>query len=149
MTLKQQIQEDVKAAMRSGDSDTTGVLRMLLSSILNKEKEGAAGTELSDQVVQGIVITEVKKRKEAKEAFEKGGRAELAAKEGAEAQILQRYLPEQLSDEELRTIIQKAISQAGLSNLQNIGTLMGVLMPQVKGRADGSRVSQIVKELLS
>src|SRR3989344_831511 len=148
MTLKQQIQEDVKAAMRSGDSDTTGVLRMLLSSILNKEKEGAAGTELSNQVVQGIVITKVKNRKEAKEAFEKGGRAELAAKEGAEAQILQRYLPEQLSDEELRTIIQKAISQTGVSNLQNIGTLMGVLMPQVKGKADGSRVSQIVKELL-
>jgi len=149
--MKQKIQEDVKAALRQGDSLKTGALRMLLASFINKEKalQQVQGKQpLTEEDMQDIVASEVKKHREAIEGFEKGRRQEMAEKERKEMEILQAYLPEQLSEEEIRQLVQKAIKEIGASNPQDMGKVMAQLMPKVKGKADGALVSKVVKELL-
>ena len=162
--MKQRIQEDVKQAMRERDEIKVGALRMLLSSLLNKEKEKRytiskddremAEQELNEKAalgveeIQDIISSEVKKRREAIEGFEKGQRPEMAEKERKEMEILQQYLPEQLSEEQVRELVKEAIETTGAAGPQEMGKVMGQLMPKVKGKVDGGLVNRIVKELL-
>ena len=165
MNLRSSIQEGIKEALKAHDPVLVGTLRFLFASIVNKEKEKryklskenpklsqeqlAKQSELQDQEVLGVVASEAKKYKESIEAFTKGGRKDLVEKEQKELEILQRYLPEQLSEEELRKLVQEAIASTGAAGAQDTGKVMAAVMPKVKGKADGSVVSRIVKEFLS
>lgn len=145
--MKQNIQEDLKEAILQKDELKKGTLRMLLAALVNKEKEKNLGP-LSEEQIQSVVLYEVKRRKEATEAFEKGGRPEMAEKERKEMEILQKYLPEQLSEDQVRELVKDAISQTGAVKAQDMGKVMAALMPKVKGKADGAFVSALVKEFL-
>ncbi|MDR0899377.1 MAG: GatB/YqeY domain-containing protein [Lactobacillaceae bacterium] len=146
MTLKEQLNEDMKAAMKAKDKDTLAVIRMVKAAISNKEIEDG---ELDDTAVLGILAKEVKQRQDTLNEVSKAGRDDLVEQNQKEIGILQGYLPEQLSDEELRQIIEKAVSDSGASSLADMGKVMGIVQPEIKGRADGSKASQIVKEILS
>jgi uncharacterized protein len=151
MSLQQQISDDLKASMKARDRARTGALRMLLASLKNAavaEGKGPQG-ELSDEAVVKLVQTEVKRRREAAAAFREGGRDEQAAAEEAEAEVYAVYLPAQLGDDELAGIVDETITEVGASGPQDMGQVMKAVMPKVQGRADGSRVSGMVKERLA
>jgi uncharacterized protein len=148
MAAKIKLQEDLKAALKARDAVKAGTIRLLLAAITNKEKEGKE-RELSDEEIQSVVATEAKKRRESIEAFLKGGRPELAEKEKQELGVLLSYLPEQLSEEQIRQLVKEAIAKTKAQSPKDMGKVMGVLVPQTKGKADGALVSKIVKELLS
>ena len=145
--MKQDIQEDLKEALLQKDELKKGTLRMLLAALVNKEKEKNLGP-LTEEQIQNVILSEVKKRKEATEAFKKGGRPEMAEKERKEMEILQKYLPEQIPEEEIRKLVKEAIEQTGAATSQEMGKVMAALMPKIKGKADGAFVSALVKELL-
>ena len=148
--LKQKIQEDLKQSMLARDEFRTSAIRMLKSAIQYHEiQKGGAGYEATDEDVIEVIGREVKKRNEAIELYKKGGRQELADKEQKELEILKSYLPEQMSEDEIRKLVEEAISQTGAKTPQDMGKVMGTLMPKVKGRADASLVSNIVREFLS
>ncbi|MDO8473992.1 MAG: GatB/YqeY domain-containing protein [bacterium] len=165
MFSRQSIQEDLKQSMLKKNELRTGTLRMLLAAVSNKEKEKRykmskaepnlseqelqAKSELSLQEVQDAVSSEVKKRREAAEGFEKGGRKEQAEKERQEMEILLPYLPTQLSEDEIRQLVKDVIAKVRAAGPQDFGKVMGVLAPQTRGKADGNLVSKIVKELLT
>lgn len=162
MGLREKIQEDLKGALKEKREVETLVLRQLSAAFLNKEKEKRfklskekpeADLEKEGQLTEGeatgVVSSEAKKRKESISEFEKGGRAELAEKEKKELAILEKYLPEQMSEEELKKLAQEAIEKVGASDQKDMGKVMAELMPQLKGKADGSLVSKTVKDLLS
>jgi uncharacterized protein len=144
--LLEQINQDLKEAMKSKEADLTSVLRMLISAIRNKEitlrKDGQA--ELSDEQVLEVISSEVKKRRDSIEAYISGGRQELADKENSEIKILEKYLPEQMSDEELEKVVKEVIGAGD----ENFGKVMGQVMAKVKGKADGGKVGEMVKKLL-
>lgn len=147
--LKDQIIQDLKNAMLAKDEVKLSVVRMLKSAIQYYEiNKGGAGYEATDEDVIDVVGKEIKKRKEAIELYEKGNRQELADKEKSEIDILQVYLPEQLSEDEIRKLVDDAVSQSGATTIQEMGKVMGILMPQVKGKADTSMVSNLVREKL-
>lgn len=147
--MKQKILDDLKQAMKERNQEKISVLRMLKSEIKNEEIAKMKKEEgLSCEEVVTVIQRMVKQRKDAAGQFEAGGRPELAAKERAEIKILEEYLPEQLSDDELKAVIQKTIDELGTSGPINMGKVMGVIMGQVRGRADGNRVKTIVCELL-
>ena len=147
MTLRQRLQDDMTAAMRSGDALRRDVLRMVLSSIYNIEK--AKHVTLTEDEVLGVVTKEVKTRRESVDAFRKGGREDLAAKEEAEIAILNDYLPQQLSDEELRALVEQAVAESGATGARDLGKVMGVLSPRIRGRADGRTASGMVAQALA
>lgn len=165
-SLREKIQEQVREALKNKEQLKLSVLRMLLAAIFNKEKEKRAKlsktenlsvdgeaklaelSKLNDTEVLETIASEVKKRKDSIEQFEKGGRPELAEQEKKEMEILAAYLPEQLSEEEIRNLVQEKISQIGASGPKEAGKVMAALMPQVKGKADGGLVSKIVQEEL-
>ena len=153
--LKQEIQNAVIQALKSGDQMSSGTLRMLLASVLTKEKEKKFKEKLeeeavlSDDEIISIIISEIKKRRDSIVLYEKGNRPELAAKEKKEIEILQKYLPEQISEDELRKIIAESVLKTGAKEMKDMGKIMADLMPKVKGKADNSEISKIVKELLS
>ena len=150
--MKERIQSDIKEALKAGEEIKVGTLRMVLAFLINKEKDlpaGRQGRELSDEEAMDVLQTEAKKRREAIEAFEKGGRPELAEKEKKELEILKEYLPEQLSEEEIEKFVTQAIEKTGAASMQDIGKVMGALMPHIKGKADGNLVNRIVKEKLA
>lgn len=147
MTLKETIEKDLIESMKEKDENTLSVLRMLKSAIKNKEIE--IKKDLEDADITAAIQSQIKSRRDSVEMFEKADRQELAEKEKAEIEILQKYLPEQMSEEDIRAIIQKAISETGAAGIQDMGKVMGKIMPEVKGKADGSMVSSIVKEELS
>lgn len=148
--LKDKIQEDLKAAMIGKDESRLSTIRMLKSAIQYYEiQKGGAGYSASDEDVLEVIGKEVKKRRESIEMYEKGGREELADKEKQELELLQTYLPEQMNEDEIREIVKKAIEQTGSSSMQDIGKLMGIIMPQVKGKADGNLVNKVVRASLS
>ena len=155
MSLKEKIQKDLTEALKNKRELEVSVLRLLIAAILNKEKEKRYKLKeekdvlLSDEEITDVVSTEVKKRKEAASEYQKGGRQELADKEEKEAKILEKYLPDQLSEKDLEKLIKEAITKTGAKEQKDIGKVMAVLMPQTKGRADGGLVSKIVKESLS
>jgi uncharacterized protein YqeY len=141
MSILEQIQEDVKTAMKSGEKDRVGQLRMLVNSLQAEEKEGNG-----DEVA--ALQRERKRRLDAAEALREGGRTEGADAEEAEARLIEGYLPDQLSDEELSELVSGAVEEAGASEPKDMGGVMKVLMPKVGGRADGKRVSQVVRDKL-
>jgi hypothetical protein len=145
--FKKNIQDDLNKAMKEKDDNSRSVLRMLLAAILNKEKE--LMRELKEEELIMVVSSEAKKRKEAIKEYEKGGRKDLVDKEAIELEILQKYLPEQLREEEIKLLVEKAIKKVNASEIKEIGKVMAVLMPDIKGKADGNEVNRIVKELLS
>lgn len=152
MNLKEKIQKEFKEAFKGKDEVKLGALKMLQSEIHNAEiaKRTKLGKEspLSDEEIIDVVSREIKKRRDAIELYEKGGRPELAGKEKAEIKFLSVYLPEQISEEEVRNLVKKAIEQTGAKSIKEMGKVMAVLMPQIKGRTDNSLVSSIVKEML-
>lgn len=148
--LKDKLNEDMKAAMLSKDADKLSTIRMLKSAIQYHEiQKGGAGYEATDEDVLEVIGREVKKRRESIELYEKGGRQELADKEKNELELLQTYLPEQMEEEEIVKIVKDAIERTGSSSMQDMGKLMGAIMPQVKGKADGNLVNKIVRENLN
>jgi len=147
--MKQQIQQDLKNALLQKDELKVGTLRMVLAALITKEKENPpAGRELTEEEAQKVLLAEAKKRKEAAVAFGDAGRKEMAEKEQKELEILQTYLPEQLSEEEIRTLVKEAIHETKASSMQDMGKVMAALMPKLQGKADGAQVSSITKELL-
>lgn len=147
--LKEQIKKEMTDAFKAGDSLTKSTLAMLLSSIQNKEIEKGKDTELSNDDIIAIIGTEVKKRKDAAQQYEDGGRPELAQKEKDEVSILEKYLPEQMSEEEVTTVVSKVIEEMGAEGMSQMGQVMNGVMKELKGKADGSLVNRIVKEKLS
>ena len=146
-TLKAQVHEQMTAALRAGEKVRLGALRMLASSITNREKE--VMRELSDDEVREVAGKEVKRRTESIEAFGSAGRTELAEKERAEREVLQPFAPEQLSDAEVDALIDDAISATGATSMQEMGKVMGAVMASAKGKVDGSVVQQKVRERLA
>lgn len=150
MSLQQQINDDLRAAMKARDRERTAALRMLLASVKNAavaEGRGPQG-ELDDEAIVRLVQSETKRRREAAEAFREGGREESAAAEEAEAAVYEAYLPAQLSDDELAGIVDQVIADEEASSMSDMGRVMKAVMPQVAGQADGSRVSAMVKDRL-
>lgn len=145
VSLKDKIQEDLKTSLKVRDQVRCLTLRMLLAAMVNKEKEGK---EVTEEQLHDVVASEAKKRREAEEAFLKGGRPELAEKEKAELEILLSYLPEQLTEDQITTLVKEAIAKVGATGPKDMGKVMGELAPQVRGKADGAMVSKIVKESL-
>ena len=148
--LKDRLRADLTAAMKARDSLRTGTLRMVLTSITNAEVGGKEARELSDDDVIGVLTSESKKRREAAEAFDAANRPELAAQERDESAILAEYLPAQLGEDEIRDIVTAAIESTGSAGagMKAMGAVMGVVQPQVKGRADGKAVADEVKRQL-
>lgn len=165
MALKNKIQEDAKSALKEKRETELSVLRMLLASIFNKEKEkrykiskekGQLSQErlekesqLSDEEIVEVIFSEIKKRNEAAQLYEKGNREELVQKEKTEAKVLQKYLPEQMPEDEIRALAKDAISSVKAESVKDMGRVMAEIMPKAKGKADAALVSKIVKDMLS
>jgi hypothetical protein len=147
--LKARLQSDLNQAMKSRDELRTATLRMTLAAITTEEVAGAAARELSDDEVQRVITRETRKRREAADAFDQGGRAELADRERAEGAVLEGYLPNQLDDMELADLVQAAVVEAGATEPRELGAVMKLVQPRVAGRADGRRVSDEVRRQLS
>lgn len=150
MSLKQKIEDDLKAAMIARDAFTVDTLRMVKGAILNEEvARGIRDQGLDDAAAEVLLAKEVKKRFEAAGLFDQGGNSESAEKERKEAEILQAYLPEQLSDEELVKIVSDVIAEVGDVSVKDMGRVIGLVKQRVGNGADGSRVASIVKDKLS
>ena len=147
--LKERLRTDLNAAMRARDQVRLRTLRMALTSITNEEVSGDAARELSDEEILKVLTREAKKRREAAEAFESAGRADQAAAERAEGDVLAGYLPAQLTDEELSGLVSAAIAETGAAGMPGMGKVMKVVTPQVAGRADGARVAAEVRRQLT
>lgn len=147
MSLRDKIPEDLKTALRNREEVDLRVLRMLQSALKNKEID-VGKRELTDEDVIGVITTEIKKRREAAKEFEKVGRPDAAADETEEAEVLLRYMPEQMGEDEIRALVSEVIAQTGAEGMKDMGKVMKELMPKVKGKADGSVVNQLVKEEL-
>lgn len=162
MSLKEKIQKALNEAVKKKEELESTVLRMVSAAILNKEKEKrlklvkegltekqlAEKSQLIDEEVVEVISFEAKKRKEAILEFKKGERKDLAEKEKKELDILEKYLPKQLSEKELQELVKEAVEKVGAKEIKDMGKVMQELMPKVKGRADGVLVSKIVKQLL-
>jgi uncharacterized protein YqeY len=147
---KQKLQEELKQSMLARNQLKTSVLRMLLSAINYYEiNKGGAGYSATEEDVLAVIGNQAKQRKDSIEQFKAAGRQELVDKETKELEMLSVYLPEQMGEEEITKLIKEAITQTGATTMQDIGKVMGVLMPKVKGKADGNLVSNIVKKELT
>jgi uncharacterized protein len=146
MTLKERITEDMKTAMRSGEKDRLAVIRLLQAAI--KQREVDERITLDDAQVTSVLEKMIKQRKESVVAFEKGGRADLVAKENSEIAVLQPYLPAQLSDAELDALIAEAISSTGAASIKDMGKVMGVVKSKAAGKADMGAVGARIKAKL-
>lgn len=149
MTLQEQLVNNMKEAMKSGDSVKVSTIRMLKAAIKNKEIEkGGTSYKLSDKEILEVIATAIKQRKDSIEQFTKGNRQDLADKEKKELEILQLYMPPQMSDEDVKAEVKKAIAETSASSQKDMGKVMKVLMPRIAGRADGAVVNRIVRELI-
>ncbi|WP_379161132.1 GatB/YqeY domain-containing protein [Paenibacillus sp. sgz5001063] len=146
MNLSERLNEDMKQAMKSKDKFTLSTIRMVRSTI--KYLEIDLKRTLDDSEVLDILSREIKQRKDALQEFESAGRDELAASTKAEIEIIMKYLPDQLSEEEIKVIVQQTIQETGASSKSEMGKVMSALMPKVKGRADGKLVNQAVLQFL-
>ena len=149
MPLKAQIEKDIKQAMLSKDQDTLRALRSIKSQILLAETEKGASGDLSEEAEMKLLTKAAKQRRESMELFEKQNREDLAAKERSELEVIERYLPKPLSEDELRTEIERIIQAEGASGMQDMGRVMGQASQQLAGRADGKTISTVVKQLLT
>ena len=140
------IQEDQKTALKARERERVSALRLLSSELTNKRIE--LGRDLTDDDAIDVLTRALKQRRESEEQFVKGGRPELAAKEAAEAEVIRTYLPEPIAEDELNHMIDAAIAETGATSMRDMGAVMGRLMPELKGRAEGSIVSARVKERL-
>ena len=147
--LKQKLQSDLNDAIKSRNTVVAETVRMLLAAITNEEVAGKEKKELSDAEVITVLTREAKKRREAAEAFEQGGRADKAAAERAEGEVIATYLPAQLSEAELNKLITETIAEVGASGPSDMGKVMGALKAKVAGKADGATVSNLVKAALA
>ncbi len=146
MSLLAKLNDDLKSAMKAGDAGKLGVLRMLNAAIKNQAITKGKDAVLTDEEIMEVLRREQKKRKESVEAFAKGGRPELAAKEQEELAFVESYLPKQMSREEVAAAVEKILS--GLSDKSNAGLVMKAVMQELKGKADGKLINEIVKEKL-
>ena len=146
MALKDQLMADMKEAMKAHDKDRLAVIRMVRGAIRQQEIDGKK--ELGDSDVIAVISKEVKMRKDSIDEFQKGGREDLVAKTQAEIDVLMPYLPAQLSEEEVRALVKEAVEKTGAKTPKDMGRVMGMLMPKVKGRADGKMVNTIVRSML-
>lgn len=146
---KQQLKDELKNSMLAKDEVKTSVLRMLLSALNYYEiNKGGAGYEATDEDVLTVIQKEAKQRNDSIEQFKNANRQELVDKETKELEILKAYLPEQMSEDEIKKLVVEAIAQTGAKSIADMGKVMGALMPKTKGKADGGLVSKIVKEKL-
>jgi uncharacterized protein YqeY len=152
MTIRERIVADLTAAMKAKDAQRLGVVRMLKSRIMEAEVEQRSrkGPEyvLDDQECVPVIASYAKQRRDSIEAYRKGGKEDLATKEEAELAIIQQYLPAQMSEVEVRRIVADAIAKAGATSVKEMGAIMKIVMPMLKGEADGAVVNRIVRELL-
>lgn len=147
--LKERLRTDLSAAMRTRDQVRLRTLRMALTAITNEEVAGASSRELSDDEIVKVLTREAKKRREAADAFGSAGRAEQAAAERAEGEVLAEYLPAQLGDEELTRLVTEVIAETGAAGMPAMGQVMKAATPRVAGRADGARVAAEVRRQLA
>ncbi|WP_152656255.1 GatB/YqeY domain-containing protein [Oceanobacillus sp. CFH 90083] len=147
MTLLDRLNQDMKQAMKNKDKETLSVIRMVKASIQNESIKLGKDT-LSEDEDLTILSREVKQRKDSLQEFKNAGREDLAEKTKEELEILEQYLPKQLSDEELTSIIQETITEVNAASMKDMGKVMGSVMPKVKGQADGTKIKQIVEQEL-
>jgi uncharacterized protein YqeY len=147
MGLKSEIQEAVKVAMKSGDSVTLSTLRLLLAAVHNEEIR--VRKELTTEEIQKTIATLRNQRSESIDLFRKGGREELATKEEAELAVLQRFLPQPLSENEMKELIRGSIAEVGAKGVEDLGKVMKLVMPKLSGRGDGKRINELARELLN
>ena len=146
MTLRDKLEDDIRESMRSRDQARLDALRFLKAAVQAAEKND--GKALDDQLMTDVVSKQVNDRRESIRMFQQGGRTDLATKESAELKVLEDYLPPQLSPEELEKLIRDLVSEVGATSIKDKGKLMGRLMPQVKGKADGTMVNELVTQIL-
>ena len=146
MSLMEKLTADMKEAMKQGEKERLSVIRLVRSAVRQAEIDGKK--TLSDDEIIGVITKEVKMRRDSIEEFERGGRSDLVEKTQAEIAILMPYLPAQLSPDEVRQLVETAVAEVGATTAKDMGKVMGVLMPRVKGRADGKLVNEIVRSLL-
>ncbi len=150
MTIKEQIEADLKTAMLAGDKVLTTTLRGLKSAILNVEvAENKRDTGLSDEVVTGILGKEAKKRQESADMYIQGNSPEKAAAENLEKQVIEKYLPQQMDDEALKNLVEAAVTETGAATMQDMGKVIGLVKQRAGAKADGGRIALMVKERLS
>jgi uncharacterized protein YqeY len=149
MSLKEKLQSDLTDAMRSRDELRSSTIRMVLTAIKNEEVSGKEARELSDSEIITVLSREAKKRREAAEAFEQAGAKDRAETEKAEGGVIAEYLPKQLSESEIKTLISAALQETGANTPAQMGLVMKVLQPKIAGKADGGMVSSLVKAALS
>ncbi len=147
MSIKEDLTEDMKKALKSGEQEKVQILRSLLSSVKNAEIDNK-GKELSKKDEIAALETELKQRKQAIKEYEKGDREDLAKQEKKEAQIIEKYLPEQLSEEEIQKEVKQVIDELGASSMNDMGQVMGTVISKLAGKADGSQVRSIVEQEL-
>ena len=147
MSLQEQISADMVTALKAGESDKVGVLRLLITAMKNEQIK--VGGELSDEQAMKVLTSQAKQRKDSITAYEAAGRQDLVDQEAAELPFIESYLPEQMGDDELEKLVQEAIDQVGAISPADMGKVMGAAMGKVQGKADGGRVSATVKKLLS
>jgi uncharacterized protein YqeY len=152
MTIRERIVADLTAAMKAKDTQRLGVVRMLKSRIMEAEVEqrGRKGPDyaLDDQECLAVIASYAKQRRDSIEAYRNGGKEDLAQKEEAELAIIQQYLPAQMPEEEIRRVVAGAIAESGAASAKDMGAVMKIVMPRLRGGADGAVVSRIVRELL-
>ncbi len=148
MGLKEQLKSDMKAAMRSRDSERVSVIRLLISTIKNKEIEKGKDVVLSDDDVLALIVTAAKQRRESIVQFKNAGRDELAEKESGELQVLSSYLPKPLSEEALREKVKTAIAETGITEMKDMGRVMKTLVPALRGRAEGDAIRRMLQSCL-
>jgi len=149
MGIKEQLQSDLTEAIRSRNEIVSGTIRMVLTSIRNEEVSGKEERTLADAEIITVLTREAKKRREAAEAFADAGRADKAELEKAEGEVIAKYLPAQMSEDEVKKLVAAAIAQSGAAGPGDMGKIMGILKPQVAGKADGGLVSGLVKAALA
>lgn len=147
MRVLEQVNQDMKTAMKAKDRESLTTIRMIKSSIQNEEI--AKGRDLTADEELTILAREKKQRLESLEEFKKADRSDLVEKLETEIKIVDKYLPEQLSDDEVRVLVQETIDEVGAESMKDMGTVMSAVMPKVQGRADGGQINGLVRELLS
>lgn len=147
MDLNKQLTEDLKVAMKSGDKIAMETIRGLKSMLRDKEIELKRDLQEDDQTQ--VLSTAAKRRRESIESYQEGGREDLVKQEQAELQVIEKYLPEQLSEEEIRSLVDETIAATGAQTMQDMGKVMGTIMPKVRGKAESGFIQQIVREKLS
>lgn len=147
MSIKAVLNEDMKAAMKARDGETRDTLRLLLAAIKQAEVDGQ--TELDDAAVEALLMKQAKQRRESMAAYEEAGRGELAVAEQKELAVIEKYLPQMMSEAEIEAVAAPLVAALGVTDAKGMGAVMGRLMPLVKGKADGRLVNRVVRRLLS